>query len=231
MHNIELVVAQYDVGVLRKVGLVGSGLIHRTYRVETDRGVYVLQRLHEVISNKAIEDMNQVTRHVMSEGIRAPALLKTKAGTFVAEYEGVRWRLYPWIDGAVVDAVTTKEMAHEAGRIVGDLHRALASLPYVPQGSIPHFHDTEYVLQELAAVQGELPPEVFDIGKQIAELLPRAIVGVEAGPKQLIHGDLKISNMIFSGGGGDRFRHSAFSLQNNRSRRRVPLVVQQDFRT
>ena len=163
--------------------------------------MYVLQRLHDVISNAAVEDMHQVTKHVRAHGLQAPALLQTKSGQFVAESNGARWRLYPWIDGVVVDRVRDADMAHEAGRIVGELHRALASLPYVPQGSIPHFHDTEYVLAELTSVLHELPVEVAAIGKRVAELLPQVIVGSEAGQKQLIHGDLKISNILFSDSG------------------------------
>jgi Ser/Thr protein kinase RdoA (MazF antagonist) len=86
-------------------------------------------------------------------------------------------------------------MAHEAGHLVGLLHKHLAALEYIPQGSIPHFHDTGFVLTELQSVHSQLSDEVRGIADDILATLPSLIVADE--PQQLIHGDLKISNLIF----------------------------------
>jgi Ser/Thr protein kinase RdoA (MazF antagonist) len=86
-------------------------------------------------------------------------------------------------------------MAREAGRLVGLLHKHLAAFNYIPQGSIPHFHDTNFVLTELQNVHAQLPDEVCSIADDILTTLPSLIVANE--PQQLVHGDLKISNLIF----------------------------------
>src|SRR5215510_8223922 len=86
-------------------------------------------------------------------------------------------------------------MAREAGRLVGLLHKHLAAFDYIPQGSIPHFHDTDFVLTELQNVYPQLPDEVRGIADDISATLPSLIVTDE--PQQLVHGDLKISNLIF----------------------------------
>jgi len=82
-----------------------------------------------------------------------------------------------------------------AGRFVGLLHKHLAACDYLPQGSIPHFHDTDFVLTELQNVQPRLPDAVRGIADDILTTLPSLIVADE--PQQLIHRDLKISNLIF----------------------------------
>jgi Ser/Thr protein kinase RdoA (MazF antagonist) len=86
-------------------------------------------------------------------------------------------------------------MAREAGRLVGLLHKHLAACDYIPQGSIPHFHDTACVLAELQNVHPQLPDAVRGIADDILTTLPSLIVANE--PQQLIHGDLKVSNLIF----------------------------------
>jgi hypothetical protein len=86
-------------------------------------------------------------------------------------------------------------MAREAGRLVGVLHQHLAAFDYMPQGSIPHFHDTAFILAALQNVYPQLPDEVRGMADDIIATLPSLIMANE--PQQLIHGDLKISNLIF----------------------------------
>src|SRR5499426_3591964 len=104
---------------LRAVHPVGSGLLHATYRIVTDEGDFVLQKLHRAISDAAVEDMRVVTAHLAAHGLQVPALVPTQDGDVVARDEfGGRWRVYPWIQGRVVDAVPDATMAREAGRLV-----------------------------------------------------------------------------------------------------------------
>lgn len=132
---------------VRSVHSVGSGLLHATYRIVTDEGDFIVQKLHRAISNAAVEDMRVVTAHLASCGLQVPSLVPTQDGKALARDEvGERWRVYPWIRGRVVDALSDAAMAREAGRLVGVLHRHLAALDYTPQGSIPHFHDTAFIL-------------------------------------------------------------------------------------
>ena len=114
---------------------------------------------------------------------------------FARDMHGGRWRVYPWLPGHVVESLPDPAMARQAGRLVGPLHKHLAAFEYIPQGSIPHFHDTDFVLTALQNVHSQLPDEVHGIADDILATLPSLIVADE--PQQLIHGDLKISNLIF----------------------------------
>ena len=185
---------------VRAVHPVGSGLLHATYRIVTDNGDFAVQKLHGAISDAAVEDMRVVTAHLASRGLQVPSLVPTQDGNALVHDEvGGRWRVYPWIRGRVVEALPDAAMAREAGRLVGVLHRHLAALAYTPQGSIPHFHDTAFILAELRRVRAQLPAEVAALADAILATLPALLM--TGAPQQLVHGDLKISNLIFDAAG------------------------------
>src|SRR5215467_3448473 len=87
---------------VRTVHPVGSGLLHATYRIVTDEGDFVAQKLHSAISDAAVEDMRVVTAHLTARGLQVPVLVPTQDGKALAHDEGGgRWRVYPWIRGRV----------------------------------------------------------------------------------------------------------------------------------
>lgn len=185
-----------------EVSPVGTGLINQTYRVTAGSLIFVLQKIHEVIPDAAIADMAAVTQFLAERGMNVPRLVSTRSGEwFTRDTEGGRWRLYPWMDGVVVDALTDVGQAESAGRLIGEMHRHLADVMYRPQGSIPHFHDTLFILNELQSVAEQLPDEAQTMAQQILSTLPNIMVTDEAGSAQMIHGDLKISNLLFDDSG------------------------------
>src|SRR5262245_8898334 len=192
----EVMVQHFALPAVRTVTPVGSGLLHATYRVVTGGGDFVVQKLHAAIPDSAIDDMHMVTAYLVSCGLQVPSLVSTLDGKPLArDMNGGRWRVYPWLPGYVVESLPDPVMAHEAGRLVGLLHKYLAACDYLPQGSIPHFHDTDFVLTELQNVHLQLPDEMRSIADGILATLPSLIVTDE--PQQLLHGDLKISNLTF----------------------------------
>lgn len=180
----------------------GTGHINLTYIVTTPHGEFVLQKLHDVVRDEAIEDMRVVTEHLAGRGMRVPRLITAKDGRpMIHDHDGGRWRLYRLITGRVVNAVRSLDMSAEAGRIVGEMHRHLRGLTYEPRGSIPHFHDTTYVLGKLRAVTSHLPKNLRAMAEDILVTLPELKLTEQNvhESKQIIHGDLKISNILFAG--------------------------------
>lgn len=198
MH--EEILLQFALPPVTDVKRVGSGNINATYRVTTEAGVFALQQLHGVIPDAAADDMQTVTAHLAAHGLQVPSLVTTKDGQPIARgADGTRWRVYPWIDGQIFDALPNADMAREAGRMVGNMHRLLAGLDYTPQGSIPHFHDTSFIVEELKSVRAQMPSEVAAVADDVLATLPDIIITDQ--PRQLVHGDLKISNLVFDDAG------------------------------
>jgi Ser/Thr protein kinase RdoA (MazF antagonist) len=180
----------------------GTGLLHATYRVTTADGDFVLQKLDPVIADAAVQDARVAGEFLASRGFQVPVFRLASDGAPLVRAGGDRWRLYPLIAGEAVDVVRDPGMAREAGRLVGELHRHLRELDYAPQGSIPRFHDTAFVLDELRAVADGLPAPARPVAGRIAGELPALIVDERAAgePAMVIHGDLKISNLLFVAG-------------------------------
>lgn len=198
MH--EAVLSQFALPPVTDVERVGSGNINATYRVTTSEGVFALQMLHDIIPDAAALDMQAVTTHLAAHGLQVPSLVQAIDGQpFARAADGSRWRVYPWIDGQIFDALPNADMAREAGRMVGEMHRALAALDYAPQGSIPHFHDTPFIVEELRSVRAQMLDDVAAVADDVLATLPGVIIADQ--PRQLVHGDLKISNLVFSDAG------------------------------
>jgi Ser/Thr protein kinase RdoA (MazF antagonist) len=181
---------------------LGTGLLHATYRVSTRDGAFVLQKLDPVIGDAAVQDARVAGDFLASRGFQVPVFGLSKDGSELVRAGGERWRLYPLIAGQAFDVVADPAMAREAGRLVGEMHRHLRELDYAPQGSIPHFHDTAFILDELRSVADRLPASVRGAAGRIADELPALIVDERAAgePAMVIHGDLKISNLLFVSG-------------------------------
>ncbi len=200
MTSPERMAQHFALPPVRTVQPVGCGLTHQTYRVITTAGDFVLQRLHTAIPDAALTDMLVVTNYLASCGLLVPSLRLTLDGApYARDEQGKRWRVYPWLPGQVLEAVPHAALAHEAGRLVGQMHRHLARLDYTPQGSVPHFHDTAFIVAELHSVHDQLPADTRAMAADLLATLP-ALIDTEA-PQQLIHGDLKISNLLFNDAG------------------------------
>ncbi len=197
------VLCSYDIGRVQQVTRIASGLIHQTYKIKASKGIFILQRLHPMLATKAIaEDFRAVTSHLESRGFSAPTCVLTKRGEVLSSDGRRRWRMQTCLPGRTYHTIKNTVMAREAGRMYAKLHRTLGGIPHTFR-SASALHDTkkiydvflktvrryrssllmQKVKNEMALVRRELP-KLF---------LPRSL------PRRVIHGDPKISNILFSG--------------------------------
>lgn len=195
----ESILTQFSLPSVQSIEPVGSGWINTTYRVTKDDGIFVLQKLHNIIPDAAAQDMRAVTDYLAGQGMFVPKLISTIDGQpFARDAEGARWRVYPWLEGEVHNQLSNATMAREAGRIVGQMHHHLTTFDYTPVGSIPHFHDTAFILDELRSCVEALPNNLQPIAADILDRAPKLMLDAATGGKKMvIHGDLKISNILF----------------------------------
>jgi Ser/Thr protein kinase RdoA (MazF antagonist) len=184
---------------------ITGGLINATYVVRVGgQAVAVLQRLHPIFGAEVNLDLEAVTNHLAARGVETPRLLRTLDGRAWCEHEQRVWRATTWVEGESVAAVPDPEWARVGGELVGQFHRAVADLSYEYRFVRSGVHDTQLHLARLRACidsgavsgSGAGDPNVLVLGHEIlaaATQLPE----LPTQPKRHIHGDLKISNLLF----------------------------------
>ena len=184
-----------------RVTVVTLGLINRTFRVDRDGAPSLaLQELHPVFRGEVNLDIEAVTTHVASRGVVTPTLVRTRHGAPFVEHTGRPWRALSWLEGEVRERVSGRALARSAAALVGRFHRAVADLEHVFHFSRPGVHDTQAHLARLEAALPGASPEVRAVAEAILAhgvALP-SLAGL---PLRIIHGDLKITNILFDEAG------------------------------
>jgi len=189
-----------------EVAPVTGGLINATFAVR--RGgepIAVVQRLHPVFGAEVNLDLEAVTRHLAARGLITPTLIRTRGGDPWLERDGV-WRALTWIDGASVHVVPDLRWAEAGGELVGRFHRAVADLDHRYHFARAGVHDTAAHLGRLRArldepAQPDEDPRIAEARTLGAEILAAAsaLPPLDAAlPDRHCHGDLKISNLMFT---------------------------------
>jgi len=198
-----------------------GGLINLTYLVRGSGGEVrlVLQRVHPVFAAEVNLDIEAVTDHLAAAGLTTPRLVRTAAGDRWVVHDGAVWRALTFVDGVALAAMPDQAHATAAGELVGRFHRALRDFGGAFAFQRAGVHDTAGHLRRLAsavlaAVGGKdasnaPAPDGTDDGEGArlraeAALLGREILDAGARlpplgglPARPIHGDLKVSNILF----------------------------------
>ncbi|HEY5951176.1 MAG TPA: phosphotransferase [Kofleriaceae bacterium] len=176
-----------------------GGLINKTFVVRDDAGapIAALQQLHPIFGAEVNLDIEAVTAHLAAHGLDTPRVIRTRDDRAWLEHEGRIWRALTWIAGESVHAVPSPEWAHAGGILVGKFHRAVADLTYDYRFTRAGVHDTQAHLAKLRErVAGAADDEATELGREILDAAA-ALPALPVTPRRHVHGDLKISNLIF----------------------------------
>ena len=195
----------HDLDDARLTPLTG-GLINATFRVDAPDGrCCVLQRLHPVFAPEVNLNLEIVTAALAAQGLLTPRLLRAPDSRAWVTVEDRHWRMLSFIDGYSTELVTSPALAAEAGHLLARFHAALAGwttpLPHVR----PPVHDPARHFAALAAAldahrEHRHAPAVAALAEDIATAF-RALPPVALAPLRLVHGDPKISNLLFDPAG------------------------------
>jgi Ser/Thr protein kinase RdoA (MazF antagonist) len=176
-----------------------GGLINKTFVVRDDAGALIaaLQQLHPIFRAEVNLDIEAVTEHLAARGLATPRILRTQDGRAWVEHDGAVWRALSWIAGESVHAVPSPAWAEAGGVLVGKFHRAVADFTYDYKFTRAGVHDTAAHLARLRErVAAAADDEASELGREILDAAA-TLPALPATAKRHVHGDLKISNVIF----------------------------------
>lgn len=146
-------------------------------------------------------DVDAVTRHVARHGVPVPRVVPNRDGQLWSDCDGV-WRVLTWMPGVGLERADSPAVAYHAAAAAGQFHAAAADLHHTFRFSRAGVHDTPKHIRRLSECVdsvgqhtefSRLMPLAEEILKFAANLEP-----LPATPSRITHGDLKISNFLFS---------------------------------
>lgn len=184
------------------VELLAGGNINASYAVtDVEGNRYVLQRVNPLFPPEIHEDINAVTQHLAKHAMPTPHLVPNRDGKLYTEQAGTIWRLLTRIEGITLDRVTGTPVAAEAGSVLARFHMALADLDHGFRNPRAGVHDTGRHLRNLetALQKHHGHARYHDIAPLAAEILADAsdLAGMPPIPPRKVHGDPKITNILF----------------------------------
>ena len=226
MDSLKQIVQNFpEVGEIKEIIALTSGLINQTYKVETaDPSAfdYILQCINHLIFTDV--DMLQrniecVTNHIRKKlEAKNEEEIDRKALRFIPTsegktyyYDGERyWRMCAFIpDSLTLDAVTP-ESSYLVGLKFGEFEAMLADIPEQLGETIPDFHNMEFRMKQLHDAEADNKAKrmekvqalVDEIEKDAEEMCCAERLYREGKlPKRICHCDTKVSNMLFDQAG------------------------------
>ncbi|MCX6714527.1 MAG: aminoglycoside phosphotransferase family protein [Candidatus Uhrbacteria bacterium] len=184
---------------------LSSGLIHQTYLIKNDRKQYIIQRLHPVLATPEIaNDFLSVTKYLHKEKFLAPECVLSKKGEVLVDDGKWKWRAQTFVSGKTVHLLKDIKMAKEAGEVYARFHETMAIVPYEFQ-SKKVSHDTEKIFETFRHTV-----DVYRDSERMLDVIHDVVFLLEQTPKyflpkslplRVIHGDPKISNILFDASG------------------------------
>ncbi|MBX3250367.1 MAG: phosphotransferase [Myxococcales bacterium] len=205
--------------VLAAYGLEGAhvepitiGLINHTFRVDAGHTRVALQRLHPAFRGEVNLDLDAITTHLAARGLPTPRLVRTRDGRPYVTLAALRggdgddapdddrpWRALTWLEGLVRQVSDDPAAFRSAGALVARFHRALHGFEHDFAFTRPGAHDTDAHLARLAdAIEAHRGHRRYHaIAPLAAEILAHPRPPLGPLPRRIIHGDLKLSNVLF----------------------------------
>lgn len=203
--DLEKICRRYIDREVLSVTPLGGGNINDTYLADTLDGKYVLQRLQRNMDTGKLEYNYRLYSRVCEEKKWCyPMWLRDTAQEyFYTDENGDNWRIYRYIDGDILASPISEESLYACGQGLADMHSVLSELSGRPAAVYPNLHDPSFYYEEYKRVlySNELCEEYRDstiednIRENIGKYISYTPINVTA-----VHGDTKLSNIIFSNG-------------------------------
>lgn len=186
----------------RTLAPLDGGLINRTWTVDSVSGRRcVLQRVNPIFGEATQLDIAAVTEHFASCGLPTATLVRARDAAPFVKHGDALYRVLTYVDGVSFPRITEPARAAEAGRVLAEFHRGLASFPGRLSSGRPNIH---VLARHLAALESAVARssghpahrDVALLADRVAQFATR-LPPFARGPVLRVHGDPKISNVLF----------------------------------
>lgn len=201
MYKIpEKVLDAYNIGAIKNIEKNTSGLINHTFKVSSEKGDFIFQRLHDLfVNHRSAEDFEFVLSLLEKKGFRSPRLVKNERQETITKFEDSFWRVQTFILGNTFDTIQSQKMAEEAGKIFAEFHSVMegASHKFNPEIRL---HETKKIFDDFVSILETADPDLKKCVQTEIDFiklnLPKHFLPDDL-PQRTIHGDPKISNILF----------------------------------
>lgn len=218
LEDVRKIANLFDVNEITDVKAHGNGNINDTFIASSMTTRYILQRVNTDIfkSPKTVmSNMDMVTKHIQNcidrknLGWKVQKIIQSKEGkNFVIQAGGDFWRMISFIEESrSYERLESTEKAYELGKAIGLYHALMSEMrhdkiKYVLSG----FHIVPEYLAGYDKIRKKDTPDdkesmfAFSFIKKHRESATSLEQGKVCGdlPLRIIHGDLKINNILFS---------------------------------
>lgn len=203
-------------GAIEKVAPFGSGHINDTFKVETDCGNYLLQKVNTKVfqNTEALENNLNLLQGLQSE-VFARHITTEKGKCFYVDQSGC-WKLQEFVVNAYGPTTANNlTLVKEVGKGFGMFTKVTSVLdPTVFNEAIPNFHNLKWRLQQLdeaieqnRANRRESSQHFIEQANTFRWIAKRFNQLIRGGlPLRVCHNDTKIDNILLTEG-TDEFRH------------------------
>lgn len=201
-HPTKEILKHYDLQVT-DIQQIKTGLVNSSYLVNTDSAKqYVLQCVNPIFPKQINDNIALLTTHLRRQGMLTPELISTQDGAHIVQHGEEIWRLLNYIDGDVRQKLAQTEMAESAGSLLGKFHTVLFDLQAPIENYRGNVHDLDRhldFLKQSLERQTKHPKyiEIFALGEEVLSLATQ-LDRPKSRKIRVIHGDPKISNIIFA---------------------------------
>lgn len=197
---IEIVQRQFNLTNIERVTPVRGGIINETFFLEEAGRKFVLQRLHNMFTAESVADRSFVSNFLISKGWEVPEYISTQTKEkFATDDAGRIYTLYNYIAGVTMKNANSlsESQSFEAGRLLRNFHNDLQEISYAPSFKIEHFRDVRYHMKLLQSMLQDMGDDVRALSTQVLAASSSQDY-LEGDDQQLVHGDPKIGNYLWS---------------------------------
>ncbi|SMD18392.1 phosphotransferase enzyme family protein [Pedobacter nyackensis] len=193
----------------------GDGLINHTWKVETKKENYILQKVNTEVFKKPVDIDENLTmlRNYLSKANPEYLFISPVSasnGQSLIHTDAGYYRLFPFVDGSTsVNALTSKDEAYEAAKQFGKFSKILAGFKAEELNiTIPNFHNLILRYEQFTEACRNSSSERLEKATECINFINehqdivntyREIISNKNIPLRVIHHDTKINNVLFDG--------------------------------